>query len=479
MHFHQIYDPGLAQYAYLIGCEATNKAVLVDPERDVDRYLRLADERGLIVEAVAETHIHADFLSGARELAERAGLKVLLSALGESEGWGYDWPGHGKAEVEFLKDGDAFKIGELEFFARHTPGHTPEHLTFLVREPGAPQPMGAVTGDFLFVGDLGRPDLLEVAADVEDTMRASAKSLFASASMFLFEANALLVWPGHGAGSACGKSLGNMPHSTLGYEKQVNPGLQAVTRGEEAFVDHILEAQTEPPLYFARMKELNKKGPPLLGRLPVPDRMSLPELKRAAGDPALTFLDTRLDRATVMRSHLPGALYAPLNAMFCTVVGSLITNCEQPIVLIASQRDVEEATRRLVRIGYDNVLGFVEPETLQAYFDSTGNEATIEAIDFAEAERRKADATIVDVRSGAEYQAAHVPEAIHAPYTRLPEVEDRVPTGGKLLVHCGSGARASVAAAYLARTGRDVAVINDLFANYAKAASPTGEPQRA
>jgi hydroxyacylglutathione hydrolase len=428
---------------------------------------------------VAETHIHADFLSGVRELAERAGLKVFLSALGESEGWAYEWPGHGKSDVTFLKDGDAFKIGELEFFARHTPGHTPEHLTFLVREPGAPQPMGALSGDFLFVGDLGRPDLLEVAAKVEDTMRSSAKALFASASMFMFEANALLVWPGHGAGSACGKSLGNMPHSTLGYEKQVNPGLQAATRGEEAFVDHILEAQTEPPLYFARMKELNKKGPPLLGRLPLPDRMGLPELKRAAGDPALTFLDTRTARAAVMSSHLPGALYAPLNAMFCTVVGSLITDSEQPIVLIVSQQSVEEATRRLVRIGYDAIAGFVEPETLQAYVESTGNEATIEAIDFAEAERRRADATVIDVRSGPEYQAAHVPGAVHVPYTRLPEYEDRVPAGGTILVHCGSGARASVAAAYLARTGRDVVVINDLFANYAKAASPTGEPQRA
>jgi hydroxyacylglutathione hydrolase len=477
MHFHQIYDPGLAQYAYLIGCEATNKAILVDPERDVDRYLKLADERGLTVEAVVETHIHADFLSGARELSDRVELKVYLSALGESEGWGYDWPGQSNADVEYLKDGDAFKVGELEFFVRHTPGHTPEHVTLLVREPGASQPMGALSGDFLFVGDLGRPDLLEVAANIEDTMKPAAKALFASASMFVVEANSLLVWPGHGAGSACGKSLGNMPHSSLGYEKLVNPSLQAVARGEAAFLDHILSAQTEPPLYFARMKELNKQGPPLLGRLPVPDRMSLPELKRAADDPALTFLDTRLDRAAVMRSHLPGALYAPLNPTFCTVVGSLVRDSGQAIVLIAGHAEVEEATRRLVRIGYDNVMGFVEPDTLQAYFDATGNTAAIEAIDFAEAERRKGQATIIDVRSGAEHQAAHVPDAIHAPYTRLPEYEDRVPTNGALLVHCGSGARGSVAAAYLARTGRDVAVINDSFANAQNVTKPGNGPE--
>jgi hydroxyacylglutathione hydrolase len=466
MHFHQVYDAGLAQYAYLIGCEATGKAVLVDPERDIDRYLRLADDNGLSVEAVVETHIHADFLSGARELAERTGVKVYLSALGESDGWGYDWPRQSNADVEFLKDGDTFKVGEIDIFARHTPGHTPEHVTLLVREPGASQPLGALTGDFLFVGALGRPDLLEVAANVADTMRPSAKALYASATMFMHEANALVIWPGHGAGSACGKSLGSMPHTSLGYEKLVNPGLQAVGRGEEAFLDHILGAQTEPPMYFARMKELNKAGPPLLGRLPLPERMSLAELKLAAGDGALTFVDTRTDRAAVLRAHLPGALFAPLNAMFCTVVGSLISDSEAPIVLIARGSDVDEATRRLVRIGYDNVAGFVEPDTLQAWFEATGKKASIEAIDFAEAARRLDNATVVDVRSDAERQQAHVPGSVHAPYTRLPEYVDGVPANGALLVHCGSGARASVAAAYLARTGRDVTVINDLFENY-------------
>jgi hypothetical protein len=217
----------------------------------------------------------------------------------------------------------------------------------LVREPGAPQPIGALTGDFLFVGALGRPDLLEVAANVADTMRPSAKALYASATMFQHEANGLLIWPGHGAGSACGKSLGSMPHSSLGYEKAVNPGLQAAGRGEDAFIDHILAAQTEPPMYFARMKKLNKEGPPRLGRLPVPDRMGLAELKRAAADGSLTFLDTRTHRGAVLRAHLPGALFAPLNAMFATVVGSLIADSEMPIVLV-----VGEGTWRRRRAGW-------------------------------------------------------------------------------------------------------------------------------
>jgi hydroxyacylglutathione hydrolase len=466
MHFHQIYDAGLAQYAYLIGCEATGKALLVDPERDVDRYLRLADDEGLSIEAVVETHIHADFLSGARELAWRANLKIYLSALGESEGWGYDWPRQSNANFEFLKDGDSFCIGELEMFVRHTPGHTPEHITLLVREPGAPQPMGALTGDFLFVGALGRPDLLEVAANVADTMRPAAKALYASATMFQHEANGLLIWPGHGAGSACGKSLGSMPHSSLGYEKAVNEGLKAAGRGEDVFVDYILAAQSEPPMYFARMKKLNKEGPPRLGRLPVPDRMGLAEVARAVGDGSLTVLDARTDRAAVLRGHLPGSLFAPLNAMFATVVGSLIADAEAPIVLVVPEEDVEEATRRLVRIGYDTVAGFIEPETLQAHFDQGGDHATIAAIDFAEAVKRKGKATIVDVRSGAEREEGKVSGSVHAPYTRLSEYVDEVPAEGELLVHCGSGARAAVAAAWLARTGRNVTVIDDLFANY-------------
>jgi hydroxyacylglutathione hydrolase len=472
VHFQQIYDSGLSQYAYLIGCEATNKAVLIDPERDVDRYLRIADDLGLTIEAVAETHIHADFLSGARELAARTGIKAYLSPLGEAEGWGYDWPRQSNAEVSYLRDSDVFQVGELEVTARHTPGHTPEHLTFLIREPNAPAAMGAVTGDFLFVGDLGRPDLLEVAANIKETMKPSAKALYRSARKFIEEPEALQVWPGHGAGSACGKSLGNMPHSTIGYEKAVNPALQAAEHGEAPFLDYILDAQTEPPLYFARMKELNKKGPPLLRRLPVPDRMSMPELHAVRSNGGTTFIDARPDRLAFMRSHLPGALHAPLNPMFCTAVGSVVTEVEAPIVLIVEEGEAEEAVRRLVRIGYDNIVGQVQPRTLQAYIEASGDGATIEAIDFAEVERRRRRASVIDVRSGPEYRDGHVPEAIHAPYTRLPEFEDRVPTDRPLLVHCGSGARAAVATAYLASMGREVVLVNDLFASYGKVGEP-------
>nr|WP_243664236.1 MBL fold metallo-hydrolase [Rhodothermus marinus] len=168
MLFRQIFDPKLAQYAYLIGCQQTKEAIVIDPERDVDQYLRLAEEEGLRIVAVAETHIHADFLSGARELAERVGARLYLSAEGEADGWASNWAKNGRYDVTFLRDGDTFRIGNIEFRAVHTPGHTPEHLCYLVtdRGGGATEPMGIVTGDFVFVGDLGRPDLLESAARI-------------------------------------------------------------------------------------------------------------------------------------------------------------------------------------------------------------------------------------------------------------------------------------------------------------------------
>jgi hydroxyacylglutathione hydrolase len=207
MLFRVIYDPSLAQAAYLIGCQRTGEAIVVDPERDVDRYERLAASEGLRITAVAETHIHADFVSGSRELAEK-GAKVFVSDEGDAD-WKYQWLDRrstgGAYDHQLLKDGDTFMVGHIEFRAVHTPGHTPEHLCFKVtdRGSGADEPMGVITGDFLFVGDLGRPDLLESAAGMAGKADPSA----------------------HGAGSACGKALGAVPQTTVGYERRFNPAL--------------------------------------------------------------------------------------------------------------------------------------------------------------------------------------------------------------------------------------------------------------
>jgi hydroxyacylglutathione hydrolase len=474
MLFRQIFDEKLAQYAYLIGCQQTGEALLIDPERDIDQYLDLAEDEGVEITAVTETHIHADFLSGAREFAERFDTRLYLSDEGTDD-WKYEWAqapkvSGGDYDVTWLYDNSTFSIGNIEITAVHTPGHTPEHLSFLITDKGggAHEPMGLVTGDFVFVGDLGRPDLLESAAKVEGAMEPSARTLYDSVQRFLDLPDHLQVWPAHGAGSACGKALGAVPQSTIGYEKQFNPMVDAARRSEDSFVDAILADQPEPQLYFARMKRDNKRGAPVLGRLPSPRELTVRELRDVSQDEDALLIDTRLDRSAFMANHIPGALYAPMNKTFNTVVGSLVEDETTPIYLIVDEADVEEAVRDLVRIGYDNVQGFADPATLQRYFTDGGAstsipEVTFEAVNDLRAETSNA---VLDVRYRSEFEAGHVEDALNASYTRMPEYAADLPTDKTLIVHCGSGARAAAASAYLQRTGRDVIYVNDHFSNY-------------
>jgi hydroxyacylglutathione hydrolase len=479
MLFRQIFDDKLAQYAYLIGCQATGEAVLIDPERDIDRYLDLAEREGVEIVAVAETHIHADFLSGAREFAERFDTTLYLSDEGTDD-WKYEWAqapdgrrDGGAYDVEWLYDGDTFSVGHVDLTALHTPGHTPEHLSFMVtdRGGGADQAMGIATGDFLFVGDLGRPDLLESAAKVEGAMAPSARTLYDSVQRFFDLPDHLQVWPAHGAGSACGKALGAVPQSTLGYEKQFNPMVDAARKDKATFVDAILEDQPEPQIYFARMKQDNKKGAPVLGQLPSPRELTVRELTTLTQDEEALFVDTRLDRSAYMAHHLPGSLYAPMDTTFNTVVGSLVEDETTPIYLIIDEADVEEAVRDLVRIGYDNVQGFAEIDTLQRYFLDDGPVDSIDEITFEEVDalRHEPDTLVLDVRYRTEYEEDGLEDALNASYTRMPEYEQDLPSGQTMLVHCASGRRAASASSFLQRRGHTVKYVNDRFKDYVAA----------
>ena len=473
MLFRQIFDEKLAQYAYLIGCQQTGEAIIVDPERDIDQYLELAEEEGVEIVAVTETHIHADFLSGAREFAERFNTKLYLSDEGD-ENWKYEWvkkdrEAGGAYDYEFLYDGDEIQIGNIKIEAVHTPGHTPEHMSFLVTDQGggATESMGIVTGDFVFVGDLGRPDLLESAANVKGAMDPSARTLYKSVQRFLGMPDYLQVWPAHGAGSACGKALGAVPQSTIGYEKQFNPMIDAAKRDEDSFVDAILDGQPEPQIYFARMKRDNKMGAPVLGRLPAPQQLTGHELKEVAeGDELI--IDTRLDRSAFMKRHIPGSLYAPMNKTFNTVVGSLVEDETQPIVLIIDEENVEEAVRDLIRIGYDNVTAFADQETLERYFQDGGTVETIDEINFETVEKLRTDSNteVLDIRYRSEYDSAHVEGAMNASYTRMPEYVKGLPEDKTLLVYCETGTRAAAASAFLKSVGRDVKYVNDAFVKY-------------
>lgn len=451
MLFKRFYDVALAQASYLIGCQATGEALIVDPNRDVDQYLAAAEHERMRITHVTETHIHADFVSGSRELAHRAGARLLLSDEGGAD-WSYAFAG--EAGAVLLHDRDTFSVGNVRIDVRHTPGHTPEHLTFLVTDTRVTdQPMGALTGDFIFVGDVGRPDLLERAAKVEGTKEAAARQLHRSIRDFLSLPDHLQIWPGHGAGSACGKSLGAVPQSTLGYEKIANWAL-AVT-DEDEFVRMVLEGQPEPPTYFAEMKRINKMGPRILGGFARPPRLA-PSMLPPLLDAGALVIDTR-HAADFAEAHIPGTLNIPLGASFTTWAGWLVPY-DRDIYLIADDSCTscpDEAVKALALIGLDRVAGYVGSEAIAAWTADGRALGTIPRITVAELASRLAAGSVaaLDVRWDAEWGAGHVPGARHLSLGELPhrleEVDRRLP----LAIHCQSGTRSAIAASLLRARG--------------------------
>jgi len=465
-----IYDEKLAQAAYLIGCQHTGEAVVIDPERDVDRYIDLAAANDLRIVATAETHIHADFVSGSRELAERIDAMVYVSDEGDAD-WKYQWLdkkiGGGSYDHTLLKDGDAFHIGNIEFTVIHTPGHTPEHLVFLITDHGAnaTAPIGMATGDFVFVGDLGRPDLLETAAGQAGAMEPSARRLFTTVRKLDAIPDFVQVWPAHGAGSACGKALGAVPTSTVGYEKRFNPAIQAAS-SEEDFVDFILTGQPEPPLYFANMKRDNKNGPAVLGGLPKPARVSVDDV-RMIDARQVAIIDTR-PWALFRDGHIAGSLSFPLTRSFNTDAGSMVKDTDE-ICLIIDEPDLDEAIRDLIRIGLDNIRGWCPAADVTA----TAGLATIEEVDVDEAVRlvESKQVRVLDVRRQTEFTDGHLPDAVNISHTRLAGRMPDVPADSRLLVHCRSGARSARATAFLHRAGYDVVNLAGGMLAWTKAAA--------
>jgi hydroxyacylglutathione hydrolase len=474
MLVRQVADPKLAQFAYLIGCPRSGEAIVIDPERDVDRYFDLAARHKLRIVAAADTHIHADYLSGLREMAAR-GVFVYASKEGGPE-WQYEWLLAGGSPHRLLGHGDQFSVGYIEFRAVHTPGHTPEHLSYLVRDAGggAQDFIALASGDFVFVGDVGRPDLLERAAGMVGVMEPSARAQFASIQReFRGLPEFLQVWPAHGAGSACGKSLGDVPTSTVGYELRTNRSIQAAV-DEAAFVDFILAGQPEPPLYFARMKRDNRRGPELLPALPAPRRLRAADLAALQNRRDIVVLDTR-GRDAFFAGHLAGSLLAELDYQFCSIAGSYVAE-GTPIYLVVDESRLDEAIRALVRVGLDRIAGYVTPATL-AECGRVVALRQVATIDMAELEARRTGdgGHVLDVRGAAEFDAGHVPGAQHVPHTRIGVQAETLPRDKPLLVYCNSGARAAAAVSMLARLGFDAIDVNDHYASYRRA-EPAAAP---
>jgi hydroxyacylglutathione hydrolase len=440
------YDEKIAHASYMVGCQATGEALVVDPARDIEPYLDMAAANDLKIVAAAETHIHADFLCGSRELAERSGAKLYLSDEGD-ENWKYEFGD--KYSQQLVKDGDSFKIGNIRFEVLHTPGHTPEHISFLVTDTaGANQPMGIFTGDFVFVGDVGRPDLLEEAAGIKGAAEPGARRMFHSLKRFKALPDYIQVWPAHGAGSACGKALGAVPSSTVGYEKLFNWAM--TYEDEDQFVKALLAGQPEAPFYFAMMKKLNKVERNVLkSGLPQPPKLTIMELQQRLAQGAMV-VDTR-SPDEFAAAHIPRTINIPLDQSFTNWAGWLLSY-DQPFYLITNETATRQAVRDLVYIGLDNIGGYVEPNLLatwpgewQSYQSATPTELADRVL--------KGEVTVLDIRALSEWNEGHLPGAKHIMLGYLRQHTAEIPTDQPVVVHCQVHSRSPIGASILQAKG--------------------------
>ncbi len=462
------YDQKLAHASYVVGCQRANVAVVVDPGRDIDQYIEMAAREGMKITAVAETHIHADYVSGARELADRVGAKLYVSDEGPAE-WKYLFLD--EYDHELMHDGDHFMIGNIKFDVMHTPGHTPESISFVLTDQGggANKPMGIFTGDFVFVGSIGRPDLLEEAAGIANTAEPGARDLFQSAERFKQLPDYLQVWPAHGAGSACGKGLGAIPSSTVGYEKLFNPSLQF--SDEDEFVKYILADQPEAPKYFAVMKRVNKEGPVVLGAEHHHEMLHISKLQQAV------VTGTVIDLAPspqFAKGHVPGAINIPLN-MLATWAGWLV-DYDRPAYLICEPSQLEEAARVLHKIGVEDIAGGFDAADVASSGLANEVYATGTPADLSHS-IQSGEVTLVDVRSDAEWNEGHIERAEHHFLGRLPITVGQIPTDKKIVVQCHSGARSAVAVSVLQAAGiKNVVDLTGGYSAWAAAKLPITKP---
>lgn len=463
MILKRLYDDKLAQASYLIACQHARVAVIVDPLRDAGRYLAAAADEEVTITHVTETHIHADFVSGAHDLAEATGAKLLLSDTGSAD-WKYKSAALWNAER--LRDGSHFMVGKVRIDVMHTPGHTPEHITFIVTDTAtADAPMGALTGDFIFVGDVGRPDLLERAAGIAGTKEEAARDLFRSLQKFKKLPEYLQIWPGHGAGSACGKALGAMPQTTLGYERLFNWAF--VETDEEAFVRNVLEGQSDPPAYFALMKAMNRDGPPPRASVQ-PSDISVSRLAEIIRQGA-TIVDTR-PATEFARLHARGTINIPYKESFLTWAGALLPY-DRDIFLIAADggNGSREIIDDLALIGLDRVGGIHTLGSLTGLAAAGITTLPTPQMDVdALIHQTHNGVVVLDVRANDEWDRGHIPGAVHIPLGSLASRVDELPKGREIAVHCQGGSRSSIAASILELHGISVSNLAGGFGEWEK-----------
>ncbi|MGY1706193.1 rhodanese-like domain-containing protein [Geodermatophilus sp. SYSU D00697] len=458
MFFTQYYLDCLSQASYLVADEMTGQAVVVDPRRDVAEYLADARAHGLTIVGVIDTHFHADFLAGHLELAEATGA----------------WIGFGqRAEADFpirrLADGERISLGDVTLQVMETPGHTPESISVLVFEhAGDEVPYGVLTGDALFIGDVGRPDLLASIGVSADEL---GRMLHRSVRRLMSLPDSVRVFPAHGAGSACGKNLSTERQSTIGEQRETNYACQPMT--EDEFLAMVTAGQPSAPDYFVYDAVLNRRRHPVFdaAAAPVPLDVAQVLARQAAG---AVVLDAR-DPQEFAAGHLAGSLNVPADGRFAETAG-MVVRPDQEVVVVAPQDREEEVVVRLARIGFDRVAGYLrEPEgAFLAVPDRVVQASRLTVPQLDEALGRAEPPVVVDVRNAGELITGTVPGALHVPLAQLPHRLDEIPRDRPVVVHCAGGYRSSVAASLLRANG--FADVSDLLGGFTAWSAATRQP---
>lgn len=431
---------GLAQYSYVIS--AGGKAAVIDAVRDIDRYLEYIAREGLTLTHVLETHIHADFAAGSTALAAAAGAKLWLSAHTKGEHYAYSMP------HESVVDSDTLEIGTVRLSVLHTPGHTPEHLSFVAidTERSETEPVAIFTGDFLFVGSLGRPDLLG-----EEAKQGLAHQLYQSLhGSIAFLPDGVQVYPGHGAGSLCGSGMSERSESTLGYERATNPLFKL---DEEDFVREILASVPPMPHYYPRVKALNAQGAPILDVLPGNNALHAKDFKEIASAPDVVVVDLRRPES-FGGAHIPGAINIGAGPNLSLWAGWMLDSGKR-ILLVNDKGDDEASRRALIRVGLDKIVGFLL-KGMPTWIEEGLDFVRTTQLSTGEVMNRAAAALVVDVRSDTEWSGAHIKGARHIMLGDLLKSVAELPRDRPLITVCGSGYRSSIGASFLAQQGFNV-----------------------
>jgi hydroxyacylglutathione hydrolase len=445
MLLHQRFIPGLAIASYIVGDEKSGEAAVVDPTRDVEAYIRFAKDHDLHIRHIIETHVHADFVCGSKELKARLHDEPTIHC---SSYGGKDWTQ--PYADQHVEEGQTVEFGSVRLGFQHTPGHTPEHISVLLydKSRSAETPWVMFTGDFLFVGDVGRPDLLG-----EEAKQQLAHELYQS----VFERISNLpditeVFPAHGAGSLCGKAIGSRRSSTLGYERLYNGALEKKT--EEQWVHDLLNEMPLSPPYFKRMKQVNKEGPSIIGpELPGQQRWSAKKVYERVCDECL-ILDTR-HKGAFAASHIADAINIPYGNNLPTWAGWVLPYDRLILLVVEHSSQVEEIITHLLRVGFDDVQGYLEGG-MDAW-ETAGlplvTLSTLSVHDLKQKLDQKEKLTVLDVRTEGEWNAGHIEGAVHIHGGKLQEHFGEIPRDKPVAVVCGSGYRASIAASFLQRNG--------------------------